>query len=151
MQCNQAGLNIIKNYESCRLESYSDQKGICTIGWGQTGPWVTNGLTCTQQQADMWLSQTVDQVSAALSRMIKNIININQFSALVSLAYNIGTGEFSSSSSLALVNSGQINLVPHAISLWNEIEVDGKKVIDQGLVNRRNAEVELFNTPVEEN
>lgn len=133
------------------MDSYPDQEGILTIGWGQTGPWVTKGMICTQHQADMWLFQEIDRVSSALSRMIKGNVNINQFSALISLAYNIGTGAFSNSSALALTNESKLDDVPHAISLWNKIEKDGQYIVDEGLVNRRNAEIVLFNTPVEEN
>lgn len=146
MDCNSDGLNIIKSCEGCRLESYLDQGGVPTIGWGQTGPFVTIDMEITQNQADMWLSQQVQFVSAALSRMIKSSINNNQFSALVSLAYNIGTGNFSSSSALALINENMLSEVPHAISLWNKVN----GAIDEGLVNRRNAEIGLFNKPVQD-
>lgn len=148
MQINALGLALIKLFESYRLTAYQDQRGIWTIGWGHTGLEVTDGLTITQEQADNWLASDIARTTAALSRMIKTAINENQFSALTSLAYNIGTGNFAASSTLALVNDGNISDVPAHIEMWNRITVNSQSVIDTGLVRRRAAEVSLFNTPV---
>ena len=145
MQCNQAGLDLIKSFEGCRLTSYQDQAGLWTIGYGHCTPAVTEGLTITQDQADNWLASDVSNTAASLSRMIKVAVNGNQFSALCSLAFNIGTGHFAGSSALALLNEGYIDQVPGHMELWNKVN----GVTDAGLVRRRIAEAALFQTPIE--
>jgi lysozyme len=150
MQCGAAGIALIKSFESCRLEAYLDQDGIPTIGWGQTGPFVQMGMTITQDQADAWLLQMIQSNSAAMNRMIRIAVNQNQYDALSSLVYNIGLGDFSSSSTLALLNQGDFADVPYHMSLFNKITdpATGQKIVDLGLVRRRAAEVSLFNTPI---
>lgn len=148
MLCNQAGIDLIKEFEGCKLNSYQDQAGIWTIGYGTTGPFVTPNMTIEQATADAWLINHIDTVAAALTRMIKTPINENQFAALVSLAYNIGVGAFSNSSALGVLNEGYIDQVPAKMMLWDKITVGGQHIVDAGLVRRRQAEVNLYNTPV---
>lgn len=144
MQPNIACVNLIKEFEGCKLTAYPDQGGRYTIGWGTAAPWVTEGMTCTQQQADAWLMQDVQNVAAALSRMIKVIVNENKFSALVSWAYNCGLGNAANSSLIARLNEGHPEEVPAQLERWNKVG----GVIDAGLVRRRAAEVALWDTPV---
>ena len=144
MQCNAAGIALIKEFEGCRLDAYEDQGGVPTIGWGQTGPSVQMGMTISQSQADEWLTEQIQNVSTSLSRMLTNPINENQFAACVSLAYNIGLGNFASSSARQLINIGALADVPVHIGMWNEVN----HAVDPGLVRRRNAEIALWNTPV---
>lgn len=67
----------------------------------------------------------------------------NQFDALVSFAYNIGEGAFRDSTALRKINAGDYAGGAEAMKLFNK---SGGEVL-QGLVNRRNDEVRLFNTP----
>lgn len=145
MQCGVAGFNLIKSFEGFSPVAYQDQGGRWTIGYGQTGEGITEGMTCTMEQACDWLQSSVNTVSAALTRMIKVPVNQNQFDSLVSLAYNIGIGNFSSSSALATLNDGDYDAVPAHVQMWDE--VDG--IADVGLIRRRAAEVALYQKPVE--
>ena len=145
MQCNQAGVDLIKSFEGCELTAYADQGGVWTIGYGTTGPFVTPGLTITQEQADNWLTAKIQSVAASLSRMITLPLNENEFSALCSWAYNVGIGSVANSTLLKELNEGDVDEVPNQLMLWNH--VDG--VINQGLVRRRAAEVDLWNLPVD--
>ena len=149
MFCSPNGIALIKSFESCKLCTYKDQAGINTIGWGQTGPFVTPELTITQDQADAWLSQHVDTVATGLSRMIHTPLNQNQFDALCSWAYNVGLGNAASSSIIMLINQGHLSMVPAHLMQWNKITVDGQKIPDAGLTRRRLAEVDLFNASVQ--
>jgi lysozyme len=146
MQCGPSGIALIKQFEKCELISYPDVRGIWTIGWGQTGPWVTKGLTCTQGQADMWLQQAVDKASAALTRMIKVPVTQNQFDALVCWAYNIGLGAAASSSAIATLNQGHTDDVPRHMALYDEVTINEQRVVNSNLVARRAAESELYET-----
>jgi len=143
MQCNENGIQLIRSFEGCKLKAYQDEGGVWTVGFGQTGPFVKEGLEITQDQADAWLYQSVQNTADKLSRMIKWPLSGNQFSSLVSLAYNIGTGAFGESTALKNVNKGLLAAVPSGIVMWNKI--NGK--VSEGLMRRRNAECRLFNTP----
>ena len=70
-------------------------------------------------------------------------VNQNQFDALVSLDYNIGVGNFKSSSVVKNLTAGDFAAAAQSFALWNK---SGGQV-SQGLVNRRNMEIDLFNTP----
>lgn len=143
MFCNDRGIAILKDYEKLRLTAYLDSGGRPTIGWGTAHPWVKLGMTCTEDQANNWFKQDVDAVSAGLTRMIKVAIGSNKFSALVCWAYNVGLGNASTSTLIALLNKGEYDEVPIQLARWNK--VNGAVVL--GLVYRRNAEIDLWNMP----
>ena len=65
----------------------------------------------------------------------------NQFDALVCFAYNVGIGNLKSSTLLRMINDGQANAAGSQFLRWNK--ANGKVL--SGLVNRRQAEMELFN------
>jgi lysozyme len=145
---NQAGIDLIKRWEGCKLKAYKDVAGIWTVGYGLTsragfievGP----DTVLTQEEADWYLEQVINDFASKIAPMITAPINENQFAAFVSLSYNIGVGAFQKSSALRRFNAGQIMEVPAAMRMWKKA---GGKVV-QGLVNRREAEVKLFLTPV---
>jgi lysozyme len=145
---NQAGIELIKAWEGCKLKAYKDVAGVWTVGYGLTsgagfievGP----DTVLTQDEADWYLEQVVDKFASQIRPMIAGQINENQFAAFVSLAYNIGVGAFKRSSALKHFNAGRIELVPDAMRMWKK--AGGKTV--QGLINRREAEVALFLKPI---
>ena len=67
-------------------------------------------------------------------------MNQNQFDALVSLAYNIGTGAFNKSTLVKKLNAGDIRGAADQFDVW--INAGGKRM--QGLVNRRAREKALY-------
>lgn len=143
MEFNSAGLNLIKEFEGCKLTSYLDQKGIWTIGYGCTHH-VTIGMLITQNEADARLAddvkETVNQVKHCLG---SRNLNDNQFSACVSLAYNIGVGNFKLSTLLHCLLMNNTNDAAQEFLKWVKVNT----VPDQGLINRRTKEQELFLTP----
>lgn len=100
-------------------------------------------LSATQEKA--LLRQTVEPYAAKVRDLIKVPVSQNQFDAMTSLAYNIGTGKdgFAGSTALARLNSGDAKGAAEAMTWWNKSEGQ----VSQGLVNRRADEVELFNAP----
>jgi lysozyme len=142
-QITPAGVALIKQFESCRLTSYQDGGGIWTIGWGHTEG-IKEGMTCTQEQADAWFDQDIASISHIVNGLVPTTINTNQFSACVSLAYNIGTGRFAQSTLLQMIRGGNIQGASEQFPRWDRI--DGSP--DDGLLKRRLAEQQLFNTPV---
>jgi GH24 family phage-related lysozyme (muramidase) len=146
---NKATLDLIKQYEGCKLTAYQDIVGVWTIGYGTTamadvGIIPSKGLTITQDRAEDLLRQGVDKFAATVDAMITASVNANEFGACVSLAYNIGPNAFAKSTVLRKLNAGNKQEAAEAFKLWNKA---GGEVV-KGLVNRRKAEIELFLTPV---
>jgi len=137
LSISENGLALIKRFEGCRLTAYKDSTGIWTIGYGHTSD-VLTGQTITQIQADAYLKS--DCVNA--EKYVNQYDNIyhwnqNQFDALVSFTFNCGNGNLKT-----LLNDGQrtIKEISGKIIAYNKA---GGKTL-QGLINRRNAEKELF-------
>lgn len=148
MKISETGINLIKNFEGCRLKAYKPVAGekYWTIGWGHYGPDVTEGMRITQEQADEMFKQdlvayekTVDNTCLYLS------LNQNEFDALVSFTYNCGGGNLLKLTKNKSRSKAQI--ADH-IEAYNKGAGD---VILAGLVKRRKAEKELFLTPIDPN
>jgi len=144
MKINELGLDLIKEFESCKLKSYQDIVGIWTIGWGHTGPEVKPDLIWTREQADNQLRQDLGRFEEGVSDRLDVDVNENQFSALVSLAYNIGLGNFNGSGLLKQINLGNFEIAAERFLMWNQ--AGGK--VSEGLTRRREAERALFLTGV---
>jgi lysozyme len=127
------------------LKAYKCPAGVWTIGFGNTfyedGTKVKEGDVITQQRADELAKYIVEQFATSIRAMIKQPLNENQFSACVSLAYNIGTGGFKKSSVLRKLNVNPTDpTIADSFRLWNK----GGGVILKGLVRRREAEIALY-------
>lgn len=146
---NSASSALIKDFEKCKLKAYRCPAGVWTIGWGTTaeagvGIKPIYGMVITQDQADHYFNLTIEKFLSEMRSFIKKPINENELGAFVSLAYNIGTPRFNSSSALRFFNAGDKARAADAILLWNKAE--GK--VSAGLVRRRAAERALFLTPI---
>ena len=89
------GLNLIKRHEGLRLEAYKCPASVWTIGYGSTRD-VHDGMIITEEQADKrlrWDCQTAENCVNELG----DLINSNQFDALVSFVFNLGCGNFNKS------------------------------------------------------
>lgn len=138
MKCNAAGLQIIKNSEGCRLKSYRCPAGLWTIGWGHTGPDVFEGMTIPQQYADDLLVRDVARFEIAIRQTVTAPLNENQFSALVSFAYNCkGWG---ASTLVRKLNQSDYAGAAAEFPRW----VHAGSTALPGLVIRREAERKLF-------
>ena len=149
MIVSKKGLDLIKKWEGCRLTAYEDSVGVWTIGWGTTNSdiAITNtnireGLKITQEEADDWLEISVNTKYAPRVEKYNHIykFNQNQFDALVSFCYNIG-------SIYQLTDNGNRSIKEIASHMTAYVNAGGKRL--QGLVRRREEELELFNKPVE--
>lgn len=138
-EINQAGLNLIKSFERCCLVAYQDQGGIWTIGYGHTDPIINDGMTITQDEAESLLKQDL-QKFYHLDDFIAELVNDNQYSALICLAFNVGLRAVKLSQTLKLINAGD-----NPDKEWMGFnKVNG--VVSQGLINRRKAELKLYHT-----
>ena len=139
-----SGINLICGFEGLKLKAYDDGVGVWTIGFGTTiypnGIKVKKGGTCTEAQAKAYMAHDLKKFESAVNSAVTVPINQNQFDALVSLAYNIGTGAFEKSTLLKKLNESNYKGASAQFNVWNK---GGGKVM-QGLVNRRDVERKLF-------
>ena len=145
MKVNADGYALIKKFEGCRLKAYRCPSNVATIGYGNTfyedGTKVKDGDVITQQRADELAKFIIDQFAVTIAPFILQPLNDNQFSACVSLAYNIGTGGFKKSSVFKKLNINPNDpTIADSFRLWNK---GGGKVL-AGLVKRREAEIALY-------
>lgn len=138
---NEAGLRLIKSFESCRLTSYADVGGKPTIGWGHTHG-VLLGQHICQDQADSFLLEDLALAEADVQTLIKVPLTDNQFSALVSLRFNCGRAPLTTTLGQAL-NRGAYGGAADMFLRWDMV---GPNVVP-GLADRRAAERALFLRP----
>jgi lysozyme len=139
MKLNKAGIDLIKSFESCRLKAYDDGGGVWTIGWGHTKG-VKPGETITQEVADLTFRFEIAEFEFDVRCLVVPKLTENQFSALVSFAYNCGIGALKRSSLLSKVNAKDFTGAAEEFLKW--VNVKGKP--SKGLLRRRKAERELF-------
>jgi lysozyme len=139
---NDAGLALVKKYEGCSLIAYQDPVGVWTIGYGHTDG-VVSSMQITQEQADAWLEQDLAEVANSVQDEVDVQLTPNQFSALVSFAYNLGVTALQDSTLLADVNRKNFAMAADQFERW---VYAGGRVLP-GLVARRQAEKQLFLTP----
>ena len=141
---NQATIELIKRNEGCVLHAYQDSVGVWTIGYGHTGPEVVEGQTITQEEAEQLLRQDLGRFQDAVASAIAGgATTANQYGAMVSLCYNIGPGNFHTSTVLRDHKAGNYPGAADAFLLWNKA---GGKVL-AGLDRRRHEERSLYLTP----
>lgn len=144
MSTSQNGINLISSFEGCELKAYLCPAKVWTIGFGTTvypnGVKVKKGDSCTLEQAKQFKAHDLKRFEKTVSDLVKVPLTQNQFDALVSLTYNIGTGAFEKSTLLKKLNAGDYQGAADQFTVWNK---GGGKVL-QGLVNRRAKEKEVF-------
>lgn len=145
MRVNRSGYDLIKHFEGFRARAYRDAVGVWTIGYGHTSaagmPKVKEGDQITQAEGMRILENDLQGFARGVAASCQGISLLeNQFSALVSFAYNVGLGNFDRSSVLDAVLRGDFEAVPRRLSLW--VKAGGKTL--PGLVKRRTSEGILF-------
>ncbi|MGA9697858.1 MAG: lysozyme [Acinetobacter sp.] len=144
MHVSPNGVDLICNFEGLRLNAYDDGVGVWTIGFGTTkypnGIRVKKGDTCTLEQAKAYMQNDLKSFEQTVNNTVKVPLNQNQFDALVSLAYNIGSTAFKNSTLVRQLNEGNYKAAANQFNVW--VNAGGKRM--QGLVNRRAAERTLF-------
>ena len=121
------------------MRAYLDAVNVPTIAYGRTKN-VKIGDTCTQKQAEDWLTEEIKEYQDYIKDLVKVPLDQSQFDALCSWVYNLGPSNLKSSTLLKKLNAGEYKDVPEQIKRWNKA---GGKVLE-GLVRRRNAESLLF-------
>ena len=144
MFTNQAGVELIKEFEGLRLRAYLCPAGVATIGYGTTvyptGCKVQIGEQITAEQAQEYLRSDLRAFERDVERMVLVPLNPNQFAALVSFAYNLGAEALRKSTLLRLLNAHNYAGAADQFGRWTYAA--GKQL--PGLVRRRAAERALF-------
>ena len=134
---NQAGVDLIRRFEGCRLDAYPDPGtggAPITIGYGATGPGIELGVVWTQEEAEARLVEDIAQFAGAVERALTVPVSAN------------GAAAFRKSTLLRLVNDGHFEAAAEQFLRWNR--AGGREM--PGLTRRRQAERQLFLTPGDE-
>lgn len=139
MKLSEQGLDLIKHFEGLRLQAYQCSASVWTIGYGHTAN-VRPGDIIDEEQAGHLLCQDVTASEEAVIRLVRVSLSQHQFDALVSFVFNLGSGNFATSTLLKKLNAGDYIGAAEEFSRW--VNAGGKKLL--GLVRRRDAERQLF-------
>lgn len=154
MKTSATGRELIASFEREELTGYLDAVHVPTIGYGHTEmagglinyadgtttSKVIVGAAITSDEADRLLSEDLRKFEAPVARALERKPTQDQFDAMVSLAFNIGSGGFEKSSVVRRFNAGDDIGAADAFLMWNK----AKGKVLAGLTRRRNAERALF-------
>jgi lysozyme len=144
MQTGPDGIGLMHYYEQCRLTAYPDPAtggDPWTIGWGDTGPDVVPGLQITQEEADeRFANRLAMEFEPGVSGSLKRTPTQKQYDGLVAFSFNVGLGNFKSSTLLKKFNAGQLAECADQFRVWTRAN---NKVM-KGLQRRREAERSVF-------
>lgn len=144
MQLSNNGYNFITKMEGIRNDAYQDSIGIWTCGIGFTtvnGVKVEKGLYMTNEEIQTEFFKQITLYTNCINNSVTSTLSENNYDSLVSFCFNVGCGNFKSSTLLK-----KININPNDITIkdeflkWNKA---GGKVIP-GLTNRRLQEANLY-------
>ncbi len=144
MKTSQKGKDLIKQFEGFRADAYKVHAGekFYTVGYGHYGPDVTPTMKISREQAEKLLTDDLVKFERLVD-VYQGIygFNQNQYDALVSFAYNVG-----SINQLTAYGKRSIDVIAHKMLEYTKS--GGKELA--GLVKRRKAEYELFTKPVDD-
>lgn len=133
------GLDIVKQFEGCKLKAYLCPAGIPTIGYGHTYG-VKLGRVISQAEAEVLLDHDYQDALNGVEELIKVPLTENQLGALASFVFNLGRGKLLGSTLRKKLNQGDYKGAAEEFDKW--VFAGGVKL--NGLVARRAAEKELF-------
>ena len=147
------GLALIKKWEGLYLKAYKDPVGIWTIGYGsitnrRLGIIVDSSSVLSSEAVALdYMEREIIDFEDDMGRLIKVPLTQNQWDCLVSFIFNVGIGNFANSTLLKVLNNGRYKAVPTQLSRWNKARSrkTGKILTLQGLTNRRNDEIRMWN------
>ena len=145
MRLNNSGIKLLHDFEGLRLTSYLCPAGVWTIGYGNTfyedGTPVRSGQKITKERAEQLFLFVVNRFASDVANLLRRTLNENQFSAIVSFAYNVGIGNLRKSTLLRKVNANPRDASIRTEFLkWNK--AGGRELA--GLTRRRQAEAVLY-------
>lgn len=140
MNISKNGIDFIKKEEGLVLNAYLCPANVWTIGYGHTNG-VKKGDKITEEQAEDFLVNDLLYSERVVNKMVKVKLNQNQYDALVSFVFNVGSGSFINSTLLKKLNAGANN-DEICVELRRWVFSKGKKL--PVLIARRQRECELY-------
>lgn len=140
MRISDRGIELIKRFEGYSSKPYLCPGDIPTQGYGTTRSITMNSPAIDKATAETWLKRDLVMFEMDINRLVKVKLTQNQYDALCSFVYNVGTGAFRKSTLLKKLNKGKYEEVPGELIRWNKA---GNKVL-AGLTRRRTAEANLW-------
>ena len=142
---NERGLALIKKFEGLRLEAYRCPAGKLTIGYGSTGSHVKEGMCITEPEAEALLKRDLARFETGVDAILgSTAATSDQFSALVSFAFNLGLMSLHKSTLMKKHRAGDFAAAADQFRSWNKARVRGQLVPLAGLTARREAERNLY-------
>ena len=140
MRTSVAGRRLIQDFEGFHSTRYLCPAGLPTIGHGHVLRKNEVFTRITLRDGEALLVRDLEAVEGALESLVTAPLTQNQFDALASLIYNIGSGNFARSTLLKRLNEGRYAEAAEQFGRWVK---SGDKTLP-GLVKRRAAEMQLF-------
>lgn len=140
----QKGLDLIKRFEGFRAEPYLCPAGVWTIGYGTTNLVSKDSRPVSMEEAEQLLREALMPIANELNRVLPESLTQEQFDAVCSFCYNLGTGAFLASTLRMVIERDpkDYGRIRKEFAKW--VNVNGRKM--NGLVNRRMAEADLYET-----
>lgn len=161
MKTSQHGVQVLMKSEGFRNDVYIDCAGLPTIGLGHclTESEVNSGKIhlsngdvldlrhgpISNEQVMTLLENDLIPREAAVNRLFTVPLAQHQYDALLHWLFNVGESAAEKSTLRKKLNKGDFDAVPGELRKWNKVTVAGEKKVNQGLVNRRETEVALWN------
>lgn len=143
MKCSDTGIELIKEFEGFRSETYDDIGGKPTVGYGHLVRSDDSFGSLTETQATALLCEDLLVAEACIEDCVDVPLTQNQFDALCSFVFNLGCLKLRGSTLLRHLNNGAYDLAANEFQKWCRV---GQNQVD-GLLRRRIAERLLFETP----
>ena len=145
MKIGKPGLEIIKHFEGFSSDPYLCPADVATIGYGATYGFDHKRITMAHcpislEEGEALLAQELRSVERSVGRLIQVALTQNQFDALVSFTFNLGSGRLQSSTLRSKLNRKDYEGAADEFPKWRKA---GGKVL-LGLVKRRAVERKLF-------
>lgn len=140
MKTSKKGIDLICKFEGYRLTAYKCPAGVWTIGYGHTGTVdgkpICKGMKITREKAsELLYDDDIKKFESCVNKYSKYDWAQNEFDALVSFAYNVGTID-----QLTAKGTRSKSLIAMKMLLYDK--TNGKPL--SGLTKRRKAEQALF-------
>jgi lysozyme len=156
MKLNEIGYQTIMNFEGLSLKPYLCSSFVPTIGFGNT--YYPNGKKVTMRDKPITKEYAIeifkfiaDLFAKDVNSLLKTTVTQNQFNALVSFAYNVGSDIDADDIPEGLGDSTllkKVNKNPNDLTIMNELLKWNKSLgkVSNGLVKRRKLEAKLYFT-----
>jgi lysozyme len=137
------GRDLIRSFESLRLEAYDDGGGVWTVGWGSTRG-VTPGMVITRERAEQMFADDLAEAEASLDALVDVKLSQGQRDALASFVFNLGAANFGTSTLRMRVNAREWHEASREFARWDKQRIGGALRPVRGLLLRRHQEAALF-------